>query len=122
MRKFNLEISILTFNLDFDMSCMRTFNLVFDMPPCTALSSAAGWRRCIGCLNLQVFFRKRATNYRVFLQENTLLLSQVVRVFIFNWRARMHIYVCKIYTNMHAYICIYTYVCVCACVWMCVCV
>jgi len=28
-----------------------------------------GWRRYIGCLKLQVSFRKRATNYRAFLRE-----------------------------------------------------
>jgi len=28
-----------------------------------------GWRRWIGCLELQVSFRKRATNYRALLQE-----------------------------------------------------
>jgi len=30
-----------------------------------------GWRRCIGCLKLQVIFRKRATNYRALLREMT---------------------------------------------------
>jgi len=33
--------------------------------PCT------GWRRPIGCLKLQVIFRKRATNYRALLREMT---------------------------------------------------
>ena len=28
------------------------------------LRDATGWRRCIGCLKLQVSFRKRATNFR----------------------------------------------------------
>ena len=31
-----------------------------------------GWRRCIGCLKLQVNFRKRATNYRALLRKNDL--------------------------------------------------
>jgi len=30
-----------------------------------------GWRRLIGCLKLQVNFRKRATNYRALLQKMT---------------------------------------------------
>jgi len=30
-----------------------------------------GWRRPIGCLKLQVIFRKRATNYRELLREMT---------------------------------------------------
>jgi len=30
-----------------------------------------GWRRNIGCLKLQVSFRKRATNYRALLQKET---------------------------------------------------
>jgi len=30
-----------------------------------------GWRRLIGCLKLQVIFRKRATNYRALLREKT---------------------------------------------------
>jgi len=30
-----------------------------------------GWRRCIGCLRLQVSFRKRTTNYRALLRKTT---------------------------------------------------
>jgi len=30
-----------------------------------------GWRRPIGCLELQVIFRKRATNYRALLRKMT---------------------------------------------------
>ena len=33
--------------------------------------SRTGWQRCIGCLKLQVFFRKRATNYRDLLWKLT---------------------------------------------------
>jgi len=35
------------------------------------ISPTTGWRRLIGCLNLQVIFCKRATNYRVLLREMT---------------------------------------------------
>jgi len=34
-------------------------------------AGVAGWRRLIGCLNLQVIFRKRATNYRALLRKMT---------------------------------------------------
>jgi len=30
-----------------------------------------GWRRCIGCLQLQIFIRKRATNFRALFQNMT---------------------------------------------------
>ena len=33
--------------------------------------SSTGWRRCIGCLNLQVSLCKRATNYRALLRKMT---------------------------------------------------
>ena len=36
-----------------------------------ASQSATGWQKCIGCLTLQVFFRKRTTNYRAFLRKMT---------------------------------------------------
>jgi len=42
------------------------------MPPCNVMCSLrdiTGWRSVIGCLKLQVIFRKRATNYRALLQE-----------------------------------------------------
>ena len=34
------------------------------------MSCNTGWRRCIGCLKLQIVFRKRATNYRAFLRKS----------------------------------------------------
>ena len=34
-------------------------------------SKHIGWQNLIGCLKLQVFFRKRATNYRALLQKMT---------------------------------------------------
>jgi len=36
-----------------------------------ALESNTGWRRLIGCLKLQVIFRKRATKYRALLRKMT---------------------------------------------------
>ena len=33
--------------------------------------SSTGWRRPIGCLQLQVIFRKRATNYRALMRKMT---------------------------------------------------
>ena len=38
---------------------------------CARLIRCTGWRRLIGCLKLQVMFRKRATNYRALLQKTT---------------------------------------------------
>jgi len=41
-------------------------------PPCTYQRDICTvWRRCIECLQFQVSFRKRATNYRAFLRETT---------------------------------------------------
>jgi len=37
----------------------------------TSTRNATGWRRLIGCLKLQVIFRKRATNYRALLRKMT---------------------------------------------------
>ena len=34
-------------------------------------SHSTGWRRLLGCLKLQVIFRKRATNYRALLRKMT---------------------------------------------------
>ena len=34
-------------------------------------SAGTGWRRLIGCLKLQVIFRKRATNYRALWRKMT---------------------------------------------------
>jgi len=41
--------------------------------PCRAYEweACTRWRRCIGCLKLQVIFHKRATNYRALLQTMT---------------------------------------------------
>ena len=39
--------------------------------PCTPYTCSTGWRRLIGCLRLQVIFRKRATNSRALLREMT---------------------------------------------------
>ena len=37
----------------------------------STLCTITGWRRPIGCLKLQVIFRKRATNYRALLRKMT---------------------------------------------------
>ena len=37
----------------------------------TSTRNVTGWRRLIGCLKLQVIFRKRATNYRALLRKMT---------------------------------------------------
>ena len=40
-------------------------------PDLEALLPATGWQRLIGCLESQVIFRKRATNYRALLRKMT---------------------------------------------------
>jgi len=35
------------------------------------MSHNTGWRRLVGCLKLQVIFRKRATNYRALVRKMT---------------------------------------------------
>jgi len=37
------------------------------------MADTTGWRRCIGCLEMQVSFRKRATNYRSLLRKLTII-------------------------------------------------
>jgi len=37
----------------------------------TSTFCCTGWRRCIGCLKLQVIFRRRPTHYRALLREMT---------------------------------------------------
>ena len=41
------------------------------MKPPSLISLRTGWRRPIGCLKLQVIFRKRASNYRALLRKMT---------------------------------------------------
>ena len=41
------------------------------LPFHTLLTFCTGWRRPIGCLKMQVIFRKRATNYRALLRKMT---------------------------------------------------
>ena len=40
-------------------------------PYTNVCTGTTGWRRCIGCLKLQVIFRKRSTNYRALLRKVT---------------------------------------------------
>ena len=82
--------------------------------------SGAGWRRPIGCLKLQVIFRKRATNYWALLRkmtykdkvsyDSTPLCTcphshTKVNMYVYI-HARMYVHVC-IY--IWVYVCIYTY-------------
>jgi len=90
----------------------------------------AGWRRPIGCLKLQVFFRKRATNHRSLFREITCkdrasygswwdlveLRIHTFEVWCFLEIPNVHVY---IYTYMHTYTYVYmcVYVCLCVFVW-----
>jgi len=52
-------------------SAKETYNLIDPTNRSHPIRHTTGWRRPIGCLNLQVIFRKRATNYMVFLKKMT---------------------------------------------------
>ena len=51
--------------------CMHTSLLWVSFRRIYTFSPRTGWRRPIGCLKLQVIFRKSATNYRALLQKMT---------------------------------------------------
>jgi len=93
----------------------------------TCVQMYTGWRRLIGCLELQVIFRKRATNYRALLRkmtyeskapyDTTPPCTDVHQSYERlckgnreqNWvRALKNIYVNIYSTYIHVYICIYT--------------
>ena len=46
-----------------------TYIFVFSMS--VQILDITGWRRLLGCLELKVIFRKRATNYRALLRKTT---------------------------------------------------
>jgi len=75
---------------------------------------ATGWRTGIGCLKVQVSFRKRAAKNRAFVQKIS-----------FNDKASYAssppVYMC-VHTYVCAHIGVYTYDCVCVCVCVCVCI
>ena len=103
------------------------------------LSYCTGWRRPVGCLQLQVIFRKRATDYRALLRIltctdktsygssppcNTRLKS------LNSYRPYVSSPLCTLLLNVsgfrcwqiHTYLYIYKCVCVYVCVCVCVCV
>ena len=103
-----------------------------------------GWRRHIGCLKLQVFFRKRATNHRALLQKMTyknkascasLPPCNCCLAMPRNEIIRLCVCLCvKLYflpTPPLPYVCVFACVCVCVrvlwgvwvrvCMWVCVC-
>jgi len=115
---------------------IRVNTCVYSAEVIALWSPFTGWRRCIRCLKLQVFFRKRAIIHRAPLRKMTykdkasyaslppfMSSSSTVRLYI-------HMYVCDedplsppflqcVYTYIH--ICnTYVYVCV-QCIRICVC-
>jgi len=54
--------------LEFNVQINCRYDFVY-LSPSTSGAQCTGWRRCIGCFNLQVSFRKRATNYRALMQK-----------------------------------------------------
>ena len=55
--------------IDFAGTKNEFFHGTNDFTVTTTDTNFTGWRRCMGCLNLQVIFRKRATIYRALLRE-----------------------------------------------------
>jgi len=62
-----------------------------------------GWRRRIGCLKLQVIFRKRAANYRILLRKMTskdkASYGSSPPCIISLWRGHMPFHTCFIFTG-----------------------
>jgi len=72
-----------------------------------------GWRRCIGCVQLQVSFHKRATNYRSLLQKMTYedkasYASSPPCVYMTFPYTYIHTYI-YMYVRIHDYISLYIY-------------
>jgi len=93
-----------------------------------------GWCRVIGCLKLQVIYRKRATNYEALLREMTYKDKAsydstppfICRVQISVCACKgSNVFACVCAIHMYVYICVYiqdyTYICVymCVCMYMC---
>jgi hypothetical protein len=58
--------------VSFRIHCLTLFVCITRFfPYMLKVSCRTGWRRPIGCLKLQVIFRKRATNYRALLRKMT---------------------------------------------------
>jgi len=53
---------------DFVTSCTFLYQSLLEL---WGPETDTGWRRCIGCLKLQVSFRKQTTNYRALLRKET---------------------------------------------------
>jgi len=51
--------------------CIWAIKWVVSCALISHITCIAGWRRLIGCLKLQVNFRKTSTNYRVFMRKMT---------------------------------------------------
>jgi len=65
-----------------------------------------GWRRPIGCFNLQVIFRKRATKYRALLQK----MTSKEKASYDSTPLCTHDMTCH---KNSCCVCVYVYVCVC---------
>ena len=84
-----------------------------------------GWRRLIGCLKLQVIFRKRATNYRALLRkityEDKASYDSTPPCMTFHkmYNRVLHDYTYT-YTCVYTYVRIYIYIYICVCKYICV--
>ena len=67
-----------------------------------------GWRKCIGCLELQVSFRKRAVNERALLWKEIYKDKGGESVDVYMWTYRAgHIYM-HVCTYIYVYVCMFT--------------
>ena len=74
-----------------------------------------GWRRPIGCLQLQVIFRKRATNHRSLSRKMTHKDKACYASWPPSTRFMTHLYVClSLSLYIYTLICMYLYVYICA--------
>jgi len=92
-----------------------------------------GWRRLIGCLKLQVFFRKRTTNYRALLRKMTyegkascgstppcMYMHMYINICLFVYMyICMYIDISYIFMYMYIYVCVYIYVYIYIYMYMC---
>jgi len=90
---------------------------------------STGWRRPIGCLKLQVIFRKRATDHKALLRKmiykdkasyGSSPLCKRLYMYTYSYQ---HVYTYSyvfLQTCLYMFICIFACVRVCLCVWVCI--
>jgi len=113
-----------------DCESSSTFIFTSYLYLCPHPARNTGWGRLIGCLKLQVIFRKRATNYRALVRKMTyedkascdstppctqqsphyqgesyvLIVCIYINFFIFYWNLHLHLYLC-LSNHAHEFLC-----------------